>query len=148
MMHSVAKVFGFLLAELGDGVYANGAPHTPANKLVGIYDSMTLPKFKSRVWQSFKENVGQVRIVIATSPLSMGVNFPDIRYVVHIGPFRSLIDHIQEAGRAGRDGKQAHNVILYHEINWLTVRNPSRNLCVPVAVFERLFLKSLLWSFL
>ena len=53
-------------------------------------------------------------VVIATSALSMGVNFPDVRYVIHIGPARSVADHIQEAGRAGRDGASAHNVVLYH----------------------------------
>ena len=58
--------------------------------------------------------MGQVRIVIATSALSMGVNFPDVRYVIHIGPARSVADHIQEARRAGKDGASAHNVVLYH----------------------------------
>ena len=48
-MHDVAKLFGFLLAEFADGAYANGKPETPANRLVGIYHSMTLPKYKSRV---------------------------------------------------------------------------------------------------
>ncbi len=50
----------------------------------------------------------------AVKELSMGVNFPDVRYVVHIGPTRSVVDHIQEAGHAGRDGNQAHNVVLFH----------------------------------
>ena len=113
-MHDVAKVFGFLLAELGDSAHVAEKPRIPENRLVGIYHSMTLPKYKSRVSHSFKDNVGQVRIVIATSALSMGVNFPDVRYVIHIGPVRSVVDHIQEAGRAGRDGASAHNVVLYH----------------------------------
>lgn len=74
--HDVAKVFGLLLAVLGDGAYSTGKPQTPKNRLVGVYHSLTLPKYKSRVSLSFKENVGLVRIVIATSALSMGVNFP------------------------------------------------------------------------
>jgi len=75
-MHDVAKVFGFVLAELGDEAYSTGKPLTPENRLVGIFHSLTIPKGKSRVSLSFNENVGQVRIVIATSALSMGVNFP------------------------------------------------------------------------
>lgn len=71
-MQDVSKLFGFLLVELGDRAYANGKPQTPADRLAGIYHYMTLPKYKSRVSQSFKENVGQVRIVFATSALSMG----------------------------------------------------------------------------
>ena len=61
-MHDVAKVFGFLLAELGDSAYVAEKPRNPENRLVGIYHSMTLPKYKSRVLHSFKDNLGQVRI--------------------------------------------------------------------------------------
>ena len=85
--------------------------------------------------------MGQVRIVIATSALGMGVNFPDIRYVVHIGPSRSLIDHIQEAGRAGRDGKQAHNIILYHGNQLAHCQKPVKEFvrasgCIRKAIFK------------
>jgi len=44
--------------------------------------------------------------------LSMGVNFPNVRYIVNFGPSRSLLDFHQQAGRAGRDGL-ASDVILY-----------------------------------
>ena len=44
----------------------------------------------------------------------MGVNFPDIHYVINWGPARTLIDQVQEAGRAGRNGDQAHVIIIYH----------------------------------
>ena len=57
---------------------------------------------------------GKVRVVVASTALSMGVNFPDIRYVVNWGPARSLLDQHQEAGRAGRDGKPSHVLIIYH----------------------------------
>ena len=89
-MHNVAKVFvgrvtgSFLCAE---------KPKIPENRLVGIYHSMTLPKYRTRVSYSLKDTVGQVRIVVATSDLSMGVNFPDVGDVIHTGPARSVIDH-------------------------------------------------------
>ena len=60
---------------------------------MGIYHSMTLPKYRTRVSYSLKDTVGQVRIVVATSDLSMGVNFPDVGYVIHTGPATSVIDH-------------------------------------------------------
>ena len=43
----------------------------------------------------------------------MGVDFPDIRFVVMWGPPRSILDFHQEAGRAGRDNEPA-DVILYY----------------------------------
>ena len=42
----------------------------------------------------------------------MGVNFPDVRYVVMYGPARSLLDFHQEAGRGGRDGLSS-DIVLY-----------------------------------
>jgi superfamily II DNA or RNA helicase len=42
---------------------------------------------------------GSIRVTVATIALSMGVNFPDIRFVVMWGPPRSILDFHQEAGR-------------------------------------------------
>lgn len=44
----------------------------------------------------------------------MGVNFPDIRYVVIVGPARTILDQLQEAGRAGGDRLQSDVVVFYH----------------------------------
>ena len=44
----------------------------------------------------------------------MGVNFPDIRYIINWGPARTVIDQHQEAGRAGRDDKLSHVIAIYH----------------------------------
>jgi superfamily II DNA helicase RecQ len=48
---------------------------------VGIFHSVTQEKYKERIVKSLKGD-GSKRIVIATSALSMGVNFPDIRFNV------------------------------------------------------------------
>ena len=56
---------------------------------------------------SFKTNTRNERIVLASTAQGMGVNFPDIRFVIHLGPARSIVDHLQLAGRAGHDGQQA-----------------------------------------
>ena len=113
-MQDVAKLSGHLLGMLGADAYVTDKPCVPANRLLGIYHSMTWPKYKGRVTDSFKQDSGCVKVVVATSALSMGVNFPHVKFVIHIGPARSTVDHIQEAQRAGRNGKPAHNVIIYH----------------------------------
>lgn len=113
-IQDVAKVTGHLLDALGDHAYVPDKPRVPAYQLLGIYHSMTCPKYKSRFADLFKNDSGCVRVVVATSALSMGVNFPDVKYVIHFGPARTTVDHIQEAGRAGRNGEPAHNVIIYH----------------------------------
>ena len=93
-------------------MFVPGQPKTPANRIIGIFHSMTLKKYKGRVMDSFKVNSGNVRIVIASSALGMGVNFPDVHYVIHLGPAWSIVDHVQQSGRAGRDGKQVYNVVI------------------------------------
>lgn len=113
-MTNVASMVGNLFAMLGNAVYVPERPKVPENKLVGIFHSLTLSKYKKRVMNSFKSDTGSVRVVIATSALSMGVNFPDVKYVVHYGPARSSVDHIQEAGRAGRNGEKACDITIYH----------------------------------
>jgi len=110
--NKIAAVFVYLLRMLQDHVFVPGQPKTPANRIIGIFHSMTLKKYKERVMDSFKVNSGNVRIVLASSALGTGVNFPDVRYVIHLGPAQSIIDRVQQSGRAGRDGKQAYNVVI------------------------------------
>ena len=110
----VAKLVSNLFAMLGDALYEPGKPHHPSNRLVGIYHAHTHTKYKERVLASLKSLTGTIRVVIATTALGMGVNFPDVKYIVHAGPERSLVDYIQAAGRAGRSGDHAHDVVIYH----------------------------------
>lgn len=55
---------------------------------------------------------GEVKVMVATNAFGLGVNIPDIRLVIHHSPSIGLDEYIQEAGRAGRDGRQAKAVLL------------------------------------
>lgn len=53
-------------------------------------------------------------MVIAATALYMGINFPDIHYIINWGPPKTIIDQHQEAGRAGRDGLCAYVIVIYY----------------------------------
>lgn len=83
-----------------------------ANRLFAMYHARIDNSDKTEILSSLKDPAGKCRVLFCTVAFGMGVNIPDIRYIIHYGPPTDIDDYYQECGRAGRDGSESF-AILY-----------------------------------
>jgi ATP-dependent DNA helicase RecQ len=82
----------------------------PERIVCGYHAGMSQPDRKHSQ-ERFMQGKGA--IIVATNAFGMGINKPDIRFVLHYNLPGSVEAYYQEAGRAGRDGRSA-DCVLYH----------------------------------
>ncbi len=104
---NVRDLYGIFIDHLKADFDRNNLPFN-------MFHGASEEEVKNAITKSFADPKGELRVLFATIAFGMGVDCKNLYEVVHLGPPKGLDDLCQESGRAGRDGKQSHAVVLVY----------------------------------
>ncbi|XP_060078265.1 ATP-dependent DNA helicase RecQ-like [Ylistrum balloti] len=108
----VADVFILLRRSLGIDAYVDNIKHSN-HAIIEMFHRSIHEESKTRIIKNFKDTNSNLRCLIATVALGMGIQIDDVDIVMHIGSPKSILSYWQEAGRCARDGRPGYSFVLY-----------------------------------
>ena len=96
---------------------------------------------ESRSDRQEKWKRGEIRVIVCTNAFGMGIDKPDVRFVVHFDMPDSPEAYFQEAGRGGRDGKRSFAVLMWNPSDVSKLRRTSTVSFPPLEYIEDVYHK-------
>lgn len=84
---------------------------------------------------------GEIRVIVCTNAFGMGIDKPDVRFVVHFDLPDSPEAYFQEAGRGGRDGKRSFAVMMWNQSDVSKLRRTATVSFPPLEYIEDIYHK-------
>ena len=95
----------------------------------------------SRADRQEKWKTDKIRVMVCTNAFGMGIDKPDVRFVVHFDVPDSPEAYFQEAGRGGRDGKRSFAVLLWNSTDIKRIRQIGTVSCPSLEYIEDIYHK-------
>lgn len=97
---------------------------------VGLYHGGMKNEDRHIMLQDWLDN--KLKVIVATNAFGMGIDKPDVRYVLHYEFPNNLEAFFQESGRAGRDGNPSNCIAFWEEKDFLNLKEKNEQLFPPI----------------
>ncbi len=104
----------------------------------GYYHAGMASEERSRIQNAWLS--GKLRVIVATNAFGMGIDKPDVRFVIHKGLAPTLEDYYQEIGRAGRDRQPAVAVSIYGQDDITRLKENLQNSFPDLSEIRKVYL--------
>lgn len=112
-MDTVKAVFKFMHQQLEYAEAWVKPGGDPGCLLVEMFHGSLDVETETKLPQEFMSRESRVRCIVTTVAFGMGVQVPDVKYIMHWGPPDSLLSYWQEVGRCARDPELEGRAVLY-----------------------------------